>query len=255
MANASPDTGKSVVIAGAGSTLARSVAMRFAERGFALVLSDLDTAELEVIAQDLRVRYERPCHVLHFDALDYGAHSDFVAACTAALGAPPDGLVVCFGVLPVQEQAQQDFSVARHNLDVNYTGAMSVLERFAAVFEERGSGFLAAVSSVAGDRGRKSNYQYGAAKAALTVFLSGLQNRLFKRGVSVTTIKPGFLDTKMTWGLDLPERLVTDPECAAEMAVRAILKGRGLVYVPEKWRLIMLIIRHIPGVLFKRLSL
>ncbi len=255
MPKASPGSQKSVVIAGAGSTLARAMAMHFAARDFALVLADPDTAELGVIAQDLRVRYGMPCHVLHFDALDYGTHPGFVTECAAALGGLPDGMVVCFGVLPVQEDAQKDFAAARRCLDVNYTGAMSVLERFAEAFAERGSGFLAAVSSVAGDRGRQSNYHYGAAKAALSVFLSGLQNRLHKRGVSVTTIKPGFLDTKMTWGLDLPARMVTDPEYAAGIAVRAILKRRGVVYVPEKWRLIMLIIRHIPGVIFKRLSL
>ena len=255
MSKAQPGSLESVVILGAGSTLARAMAMRFAARDFALVLAEPDTAELEVIAQDLRVRYGRPCHVVRFDALDYASHPGFVAECAAALGAPPDGVVVCFGVTPVQEDAQKDFAVAKNCLDTNYTGAMSVLECFAGVFEERGSGFLAAVSSVAGDRGRKSNYLYGAAKAALSVQLCGLQNRLHKRGVSVTTIKPGFLDTKMTWGLDLPAQLLTDPEHAADAAVRAILKRRGVVYVPEYWRLIMLIIRHIPGVIFKRLSL
>ncbi len=255
MSKAPPGSQKSVVIAGACSTLGRAMAMRFAERDFSLVLAEPDTAELEVIAQDLRVRYGRPCHVLRFDALDYASHPGFVTACAAALGGPPDGVVVCFGVLPGQEDAQEDFSVARACLDVNYTGAMSVLERFAGVFEARRSGFLAAISSVAGDRGRKSNYHYGAAKGALSLYLGGLQNRLHKSGVSVTTIKPGFLDTKMTWGLDLPARMVTDPRDAAGLAVRAILKGRGVVYVPEKWRLIMLIIRHIPGVIFKRLSL
>lgn len=255
MSNASPGSLESVVIIGASSSLARAMAARFAKRDHALVLAGRDTAELEVIAQDLRVRYARPCRVVHFDALDYGSHPGFVAECTAALGAPPDGAVVCFGLLPVQEEAQEDFTVAGRCLDTNYTGAMSVLERFAAVFETRGSGFLAAVSSVAGDRGRKSNYHYGAAKAALDAFLGGLQNRLHARGVSVTTIKPGFLDTHMTWGLSLPARLVTSPECAADIAVRGILKRRGMVYVPGYWRLIMLIIRHIPGVIFKRLSL
>ena len=255
MSNASPGSLESVVLVGAGSTLARAMAARFAVRDYALVLAGRDTAELGVVAQDLRIRYARPCHVVHFDALDYGSHPGFVAQCTAALGAPPDGAVVCFGVLPVQEEAQEDFTVAGRCLDTNYTGAMSVLERFAALFEARGSGFLAAVSSVAGDRGRKSNYHYGAAKAALNVFLGGLQNRLHARDVSVTTIKPGFLDTKMTWGLDMPARLVADPERAAEIAVRAILKRRGVVYVPGYWRWIMLIIRHIPGVVFKRLSL
>jgi short-subunit dehydrogenase len=255
MSNASPGSLDSVVIVGATSTLARAMAARFAALDHALVLAGRDTAELEVIAQDLRVRYARPCHVVHFDALDYGSHPGFVGQCAAALGGPPDGAVVCFGVLPVQEDAQEDFTVASRCLDTNYTGAMSVLERFAAVFEARGSGFLAAVSSVAGDRGRKSNYHYGAAKAALNVFLGGLQNRLHARGVSVTTVKPGFLDTKMTWGLDMPARLVTDPARAADIAVRAILKGRGVVYVPGYWRLIMGIICHIPAVVFKRLSL
>jgi len=255
MSNAAPGSLESVVIVGATSTLARAMAARFAARDHALVLAGRDTAELGVIAQDLRVRYARPCHVVHFDALDYESHAGFVAQCTAALGAPPDGVVVCFGVLPVQDDAQEDFAVANRCLETNYTGAMSVIERFAALFEARGNGFIAAVSSVAGDRGRKSNYHYGAAKAALNVLLGGLQNRLHGRNVSVTTIKPGFLDTKMTWGLDMPAPLVTDPERAAAIAVRAILKRRGVVYVPGYWRWIMLVIGHIPAVVFKRLSL
>lgn len=244
----------SVAILGATSGVARYIADEFARRGYALILAGRDTEEMAVMAADLHIRHEIPCHVLAFDALAYDTHAAFVQQCEHALGELPGGVVACFGYMADQSRAQQDFAVARRTVDTNFTGAVSILECFAARFETRGSGFVAALSSVAGDRGRKMNYIYGASKAGLSVYLQGLRNRLHGSGVQVTTIKPGFMDTPMTQGMALPERLVAAPEDAARSMVQAILKGRNIAYVPFFWRFIMLIITHIPEWQFKKMS-
>ena len=138
---------------------------------------------------------------------------------------------------------------------VNLTSAISILEAFAAVFEQRGSGFLGVLSSVAGDRGKQTNYIYGATKAGLTCYLEGLRVRMFKSNVTVTTIQPGFVDTKMTFGLPLPGPLVATPTQAGKAIYRAISAGKDEAYVPFFWRYIMLIIRAIPRRVFKKMSM
>jgi short-subunit dehydrogenase len=160
--------------------------------------------------------------------------------------------VLCFGYLADQQQAQKDFALARRTLDVNLTAAVSILELAADYFEERRRGFICALSSVAGDRGRQSNYIYCAAKAGLTVYLQGLRQRLARAGVQVTTVKPGFVDTRMTFG-KAGLFLVATPEQAARGIVRAIRKKRDCAYVPGFWRWIMLVVRAIPECIFKRL--
>ncbi len=245
---------KSVVILGALSGVARYLADAFARQGFAVVLAGRDTQELELLARDLRVRHEITCCCLEFDALHFDGHSAFVQRCAEALDGMPGGVVLSFGYMAEQLDAQRDFAVARRMLDTNLTGAMSILEHFAGAFEERRCGFIAALSSVAGDRGRKLNYIYGASKAGLSVYLQGLRNRLHASGVQVTTIKPGFMDTPMTYGMKLPKPLVAAPDAAARAMARAILKGRNIVYVPFFWQYIMWIIRSIPEWQFKKMS-
>lgn len=246
---------KSVVILGAASGVARYIADAFAQRGCTLILADLDTAESEIIARDLRVRHEAACYVLDFDAVAYERHDAFVARCEELMGGPPDGVMLCFGYMADQATAQADFEVARRTVEVNFSGAVSILERFAVAFEARGSGFIAAISSVAGDRGRKMNYIYGSAKAGLSAYLQGLRNRLHSSGVQVTTLKPGFMDTAMTFGMELPGPLLTAPDAAARLIVAAILKGRDIAYIPFYWRYIMLIIKGIPEWQFKKMSI
>lgn len=246
---------KSVVILGATSGVARYIANEFARLGCVVVLAGRNNEELETIAGDLRVRHEITCHVLDFDAVAYDSHETFVARCVELPCGLPDGVVLCFGYMTDQERAQADFAAAHRTLDVNFTGAVSILEHFAAVFEKRGAGFIAALSSVAGDRGRKMNYIYGAAKAGLSAYLQGLRNRLHASGVQVTTLKPGFMDTPMTFGMDLPGPLVTAPDAAARAIVAAILKGRNIAYIPFYWRYIMCIIKSIPEWQFKKMSI
>lgn len=253
-----PDTqqqSSSVVILGAASTVARYIAHEFARAGYDLVLADFDQAENELIAQDVQVRFGVRCLALPFDATAYDTHPRFVEQCEETLGMLPEGVVLCFGFMAEQQDAQQDFAIARRTLDTNFTGSVSILEAFAQRFESRKSGFIAALSSVAGDRGRQSNYIYGASKGGLTVYLQGLRNRLHAAGVQVTTIKPGFMDTKMTFGLSLPKALTATPEVAARLIFKAIQKKKNVAYIVFLWQYIMLIIKSIPEFQFKKMNI
>jgi short-subunit dehydrogenase len=249
------EAGKSLVILGGASRVGRALAHAFAREGYDLLLGDLDLDEAGYVADDVRVRHGVSVQTLAFDAATFDTHAAFVDSCETALGGIPDGLVVCFGYMAEQEAAQNDFTLVLRMIDVNLTGTMSVLERFASKFAARGVGFIAVLSSVAGDRGRQSNYLYGTTKAGLSAYLQGLRNRLQASGVQVLTVKPGFMDTKMTYGLPLPALLVATPEQAAQDIVRAVRKRQDVVYVRFFWRYIMLIIRWIPECVFKRMHL
>lgn len=246
---------RSVVILGATSSVARVIARKCAADGYDVVLAAMKEDQLDEIAQDIRVRYEVETHPLRFDATAYDTHEPFADACVEKLGRLPSGVILCFGYMTSQERAQTEWDAAKQMLEVNFVGAVSILNIFANRFEARRSGFIAAISSVAGDRGRMSNYLYGAAKGGLTRYLEGLRNRLFHANVQVTTIKPGFMDTKMTRGMNLPKPLVASPEAAADAIWRGIKAGKDTVYVLWFWRYIMLKIRHIPEAVFKRLKL
>lgn len=246
---------KAVVILGSASSAARYIAHEFARRGYALALADFDDEENERIAADVRARFATPCSAIHFNATAFDTHAQFVEDCEGLLGGAPEGVVLCFGFMPPQKAAQADFELARRAIDTNFTGAVSILERYAAQFETRKSGFIAAMSSVAGDRGRQANYLYGASKGGLTVYLEGLRNRLHAAGVAVITIKPGFMDTKMTYGMPLPGPLVATPQQAARVIFAAIEKRKNTTHVLWFWRYIMWIIRHIPEWQFKKMNI
>jgi short-subunit dehydrogenase len=245
---------QTVLVLGGASAIARAVAAEFARRGYDLLLAGRDAEELERLAADLRVRHGIRARTLAFDALDFEGHSAFVEACREASEDSLSGAVLCFGYLGDQSRAEADPTEAKHILDTNLVGAVSILGLLANHFEEKRSGFLCALSSVAGDRGRQSNYVYGSAKAGLTVFLQGLRNRLSRSDVRVITIKPGFVDTAMTFGRP-GMFLVASPEAAARRIVAAVLGGADQAYVPRFWRPVMLLIRIIPEKLFKRMRL
>jgi len=244
----------SVLILGATSTIARATAVEFARHGSDLILGGRNTEELAALAADLNLRYAVATEILEFDATSFETHEATLQALLTRAGKTLAGVVVCVGYLGDQQVAQRDPAEARRILDTNFTGCVSALNILGNYFEEKRSGFLCAVSSVAGDRGRQSNYLYGSAKAGLTTYLQGLRNRLHPAGVRVITVKPGFVDTRMTYGL--PKLfLVTTPEKVARGIYHAVVRGKDVVYVPGFWRLIMLVIRHIPEALFKRLEL
>jgi decaprenylphospho-beta-D-erythro-pentofuranosid-2-ulose 2-reductase len=245
---------QTVLILGATSAIARAVAGEFARRGYDLLLAGRDGEELEAVAADLRLRYGVKTQGLIFDALAFDTHGAFVEDSRKASGDSLAGAVLCFGYLGDQSVAQKDPREAKRILDTNLLGAVSILSALANDFEEKRKGFLCALSSVAGERGRQSNYVYGAAKAGLTVFLQGLRNRLFASGVGVITIKPGFVDTQMTYGRP-GMFLVASPEKVARAITKAVLQGRDEIYVPGFWRPVLFLIRSIPERIFKRMRL
>lgn len=243
-----------VLILGATSAIARATAEELARDGYGLILAGRDGEELEYLAADLRVRGGGPVQVLFLDVLAFETHAPFFQHCLELAQGELHGVVLAFGHLGVQSEAQQDFTQARLILDTNFTAAASLLSLAANHLEARGRGFLLGYSSVAGDRGRQSNYLYGSAKGGLTLLLQGLRVRLFKAGVQVTLVKPGFVDTKMTFGLP-GLFLVASPKAVARRALRAVEAGRAEVYAPWFWFWIMLVIRMVPDFVFKRLKL
>ncbi len=240
-----------ILILGAASDIAQALAHRFAREGFTMVLAGRDAEHLAVIAKDIELRYQVTAEVREFDAVATDTHRDFYDA----LPVKPDIVACVFGYLGDQGMAQSDYGEARRIIDTNYSGAVSILNIVADDYEQRRAGTIIGVASVAGDRGRQSNYIYGSAKGAFAIYLAGLRNRLFKAGASVLTVKPGFVATKMTSHLDLPKALTAQPQKVADDIYRAYRKRRDCVYTIWPWRYIMLVIKSIPEFVFKRLSM
>ena len=243
---------ETVLILGATSAIARATAVAFAARGAALYLASRDLDELERIAADLRLRHDVEVCYGVFDAEAVETHEVFFRSVIETMHGI-SGVVLAFGYLG-DRQAARDFKVAEKIIASNFTGAASILSHCAEYFEPLQRGFIIGISSVAGDRGRQSNYVYGAAKGALSLYLQGLRNRLYASGVRVVTIKPGFVDTAMTYGLP-GLFLVASPQDIGKRIVATLEKSADVVYLPWFWRYIMLIIKHIPEPLFKRMKL
>ena len=242
-----------VLIMGATSGIASNLAKEFAAHKFDLVLGGRDRDELNALASDISLRNSVRASILLFDALDQQTHAESLRSFLSETGNALAGAVICVGYLGDQVKGQSDWEEARSILETNFTGCVSALNVLANHFELRRTGFICAISSVAGDRGRQSNYLYGAAKAGLSVYLQGLRNRLFPAGVRVITVKPGFVDTSMTYGRP-GMFLVASPESVAQGIFKAIVKGTSVVYLPWFWHPIMLVVKSIPEAIFKRLK-
>jgi decaprenylphospho-beta-D-erythro-pentofuranosid-2-ulose 2-reductase len=247
---------EAIVVVGANSGIARALCHRLAARGCRLILAGRNRDELQVVAADLLIRHGQAAVLEPFDA---GALDDlpaFLARCIRHFDAGPASVVLCHGYLPLLARDQPDLAQARRTIDVNFTSTVLLLEGFAHELERRGTGSIAAISSVAGDRGRQSNYLYGAAKGGLTIYLQGLRNRLHHAGVHVLTVKPGFVDTAMTAGTINPRSpLLATPERVAYDIDQALLKRKDVLYTPWFWWGIMTLIRALPEAVFKRLKL
>jgi short-subunit dehydrogenase len=239
-----------MMVVGATSDIARSAALAFGLEGWDIQMAARDEERLARIADDLAVRLGRPVPRFPFDALDVERRRSF----WKALPTTPDALLCAVGLLGDQTAARTDMDLAEAIAETNYSGLVPLLAQAAQSFEERGKGLIIVIASVAGDRGRASNYTYGAAKAALETYVSGLRQRLAQRGVQVITVKPGFVRTAMTEGMPLPELLTATPEQAAADIVRAARKKRSVVYTRWFWRWIMVIIKALPERLFQRLG-
>ncbi len=245
---------KNVLIVGGSSAIATACARRWAAEGANLFLTGRHEVRLEAVAQDLRVRGAGTVATHILDINDHLQHPAMLDAYRASFERI-DIVLIAHGSLPDQAHCERDVGAALRELSTNAISTIALLTLLASVFESQKSGTIAVISSVAGDRGRPSNYVYGAAKAAVATFCEGLRARLFKSGVNVLTIKPGFVDTPMTAGLSLPGALVASPERVATDIVRAIGRGKDALYTPWFWSGIMLIIRSLPEFVFKRVSL
>lgn len=244
---------KPILILGASSSIARAAAHAWAAQGHPLYLAGRDLLDLERIAADIKVRHPIEVYYGYFAADDFNDHEKFIQKVVEEMSGLY-GVLVAFGDYIDQRKAITDFAYGYKIIEINYTGACSILTYCGNYLGTQGSGFIIAISSVAGDRGRQSNYIYGSAKGGLNIFLQGLRNRLFHLGVRVITIKPGYVDTAMTFGL--PHLfLVTSPKKVGEQIAKALNKRGDVVYIPWFWRYIMWIIRSIPECLFKRLKL
>lgn len=242
---------RKALILGARSDIARACARSLAAEGYGIMLAARGAGTLAADAEDLRLRADVPVTLHEFDALDVGGFASFAAG----LGVLPDVVLSAVGVMGEQGESQADPAAAARVIRANFEGPALILGVFAEGMAARGSGVLVGISSVAGERGRASNYVYGAAKAGFTAFLSGLRNRLAGKGVQVVTVLPGFVATRMTAGMDLPPRLTAQPEAVAEAVCRAIARGRDVVWVKPVWRLVMAVIRALPEWAFKRTRL
>jgi len=246
--------GRTWLVLGASSSIARAFARAVAAAGAGVLLAGRDQDDLARSAADLTARYGTPAAPLDFDARDRASLARVVEHCRAQVPSGRLDVFLAFGSMPEQSAIEADPALAAATIETNLTGAVELLLGLAPLLEAGKQGHVVVVGSVAGDRGRLKNYVYGAAKAGLATFTAGLRNRLFRAGVLVTTVKPGFVDTAMTWGLP-GLFLVAAPDAAARAMLKAALKGKEVVYVPAFWALIMLIIRLIPEKIFKKLSI
>jgi len=245
---------KRVLIIGATSAIAEATARIFAARGDALFLVARNAERLQAIKADLDVRGAVRTAIATLDVADFTAHRAIVDRAERELGGL-DTVLIAHGTLSDQRECEGSIDALRREFDVNALSTMAILTMLANTCETRKAGMLAVISSVAGDRGRQSNYAYAATKAAVTAFLSGLRQRLAKSGVDVLTIKPGFVDTPMTANIANKGALWAKPDAVAAGIVRAIDKRRSVVYLPWFWAPIMLVIKHIPESIFKKLKL
>lgn len=247
---------KKIVIFGATSAIASACARLWVTQGNSLFLIGRNKAKQQSVLADLRVRgaHDQCIEGVSADLDVLAEHENLLARAEAALGGI-DVILIAHGTLPDQNACEKSVERTLAEIHTNALSAISLLTLAANRLEAQGEGVIAVISSVAGDRGRQSNYVYGAAKGMVTLFLQGLRNRLARKGVTVLTIKPGFVDTPMTAQFEKKGLLWAQPEAVAKGIGKAVAQRRDVVYLPSIWRWIMLIIRHIPEPIFKRLSL
>jgi decaprenylphospho-beta-D-erythro-pentofuranosid-2-ulose 2-reductase len=238
------------LILGGRSDIGLATAHALAARGHPIQLAARRAETLAADQADLQLRYDVAVTLHEFDALDTAGHRAFVAA----LPALPEIAVCAVGVLGRQQEQQADLALAVEVLRANFEGPAMIMAALGDAFAARGSGTLVGISSVAGERGRASNYVYGSAKAGFTAFLSGLRARLWRDGVTVITVLPGFVATKMVVGRHLSGPLTASPAEVADAIVKAIAARRPVVHVRWIWWPVMTIIRALPEALFKRLK-
>ena len=240
----------SILLLGATSDIALAIARRCAAAKARVALAARSVGRLEADAQDIRIRYGSEVALHEFDVLDVDRHARFLDS----LGELPDLVVCMVGLMEPQAELSVNSASARRVIETNYVAPALLIGEIANRMEARNRGTIVGVSSVAGDRGRASNYIYGSAKAGFTAFLSGLRARLSRSAVHVLTVKPGFVATRMTAGMNLPRLLTAQPDEVAEAILRAVRKRQDVIYVKPIWRVIMGLTRMMPERKFKTLK-
>jgi decaprenylphospho-beta-D-erythro-pentofuranosid-2-ulose 2-reductase len=243
---------KSVLILGAKSDMAKATAKVYAQNGWDLYLAGRNViTELSSFSGQLKDDYGCEINLYDLDILEFQSHMIFFKS----FKQKPDGIICFIGLLGDQKKSEIEFSETRIVIDSNFTGIVGLISIFANYYEEKEGGFIVGVSSVAGDRGRKSNYTYGSAKAALTTYLSGLRNRLSPKNVHVMTVIPGFVETKMTKNLDLPGLIIVSPNYVGKKIFKMQQMRADQIYIPGYWYFIMAFIKLIPERVFKKLNI
>ncbi|MEQ1754362.1 MAG: SDR family oxidoreductase [Micropepsaceae bacterium] len=243
-----------IVIIGATSAIAEQCARLWASSGAAFFIVGRNTQKLDAVKNDLIARGAAQVTIHQMDANDHSEHERMVKTATDILSGI-DIVLLAHGTLPNQILCEQNPEFAIMEFETNAVSTIALLTRLGPILESQKHGTIAVISSVAGDRGRPSNYLYGSAKGAVSIFCQGLRARLHKSGANVLTVKPGFVDTPMTRDLKLPALLVTSPARVAGDIVRAVEKRQSVIYSPPWWRAIMLIIKLIPEAVFRRMKL
>lgn len=244
---------KKILVLGATSGIAEATCRIWASQGASMFLVARNAEKLAAVAQDLRTRGASYIDTAVVDLDDTDQHPALLAHAVNSL-AGLDIAYLAHGTLGDQQKAEQDFNTAAHVLHTNFMAPVSLLTWLANFCVQRRSGTIAVLSSVAGDRGRKSNYVYGSSKAGLSAFLAGLRNRVDREGVTILTIKPGPTKTAMTAGMKGHEKFA-DVDAVAQSIVKAIDKRQDNLYVPFQWQPIMFVVRNIPDRIFKKLNL
>ena len=240
-----------LLLLGASSDIGFAIAKKFASEKYNVQLAARNEEQLKPFQSDIQIRYGVDCSIHFFDALKFDSHQSFYDQ----LLPKPDVTVYVIGYMNDNEKVINDWSESLRTINTNYTGAVSILNIVAADYAHKQKGAIVGISSVAGNRGRQSNYIYGSAKSAFTAYLSGLRNKLFHSHVHVMTVLPGFVYTKMTEHLKLPKPLTAKPEEVAEAVFEGVVKKKNIIYVKWFWRYIMLIITSVPESIFKKKKL
>lgn len=241
---------KTILIIGAKSDIAKAIAYKFASEGYNLQLACRNISLLDAIVKDLRIRYRVTISIHELDILEYEKFPKFVSG----LDPLPDIVLSAVGVLGNQKNNELDIKSSSIVIKTNFEGPSLLLGEIANHFEKRKSGSIIGISSVAGERGRESNYIYGSSKSGFTQYLSGLRSRLYNSNISVLTILPGFVNTKMTKDLELNSKLTAEPDEVAVSIYRAYLKQKNIIFIKPIWMLIISIIKNIPEFIFKKLK-
>ena len=242
-----------MLIVGATSAIAEATARLFAADGDRLCLAGRNETRLTAIAEDLRIRGAAQVETVALDANDFSEHERVLSNAAQVIGGL-DTVLIAHGTLPDQLACQASVDATLEAITTNALSVIALLTQIANRFEQQGAGTIAVISSVAGDRGRQSNYVYGTAKGAVSLFAQGLRNRLSRTRVKVVTIKPGFVDTPMTAAFK-KGALWASPGAVAKRIHRAIVRGEDVVYTPWFWRWIMAIIKAVPESIFKKARL